>query len=124
MKNSKMTVFAVAVFAAAMFFGNVEAARAQSMDWSGTVDDVIQIKIRNRNARIQHVSGGTTYGENYNFRGRAPRDGGNARVDKRDGRGRVFIVQQPSRRNNWTTVVQINDSKGGADKYRFTVYWD
>ncbi len=48
----------------------------------------------------------------------------NVRVDKRDGRGRVFIVQQPNRRNNFTTIVQIVDSKGGADSYRFTLHWN
>ena len=117
-------MFAVAVFAAAVFFGNVESVRAQSMEWRGTVDDVIQIKIRNRNARVQQVSGKSTYDDDFSFNGRAPREGGNARVNKRDGRGRVFIVQQPNRRNNFTTIVQIDDSKGGADRYRFNVYWD
>lgn len=59
MKNLKMTSFAIAVFAAAVFFGNVGTARAQSgsMQWSGTVDDVVQIRIRNRNARSRAVSG-------------------------------------------------------------------
>lgn len=119
-----MLAFAVAVFGAAVFFGNVGTANAQSMRWSGTVDDVIQIRIRNRNARIQHVSGQTTYDADFDFQGRAPRDGSNARVEKRDGRGRVLIVQQPNRRNNFTTIVQISDTKGGSDRYRFTVYWD
>ena len=117
-------MFAVAVFAAAVFFGNVESVRAQSMEWRGTVDDVIQIRIRNRNARVQQVSGQSTTDDNFSFNGRASRDGGNARVSKRNGRGKVFIVQQPNRRNNWTTIVQIDDSKGGADRYRFTLYWD
>ncbi len=119
-----MTAFAVAVFGAAVFFGNVGTANAQSMTWRGTVDDVIQIKIRNRNVRIQHISGQTTTNTDFDFDGRAPREGGNARVDRENGRGKVFIVQQPNRRNNFTTIVQISDTKGGADRYRFTVYWD
>ncbi len=60
----------------------------------------------------------------YSFDGRAPRNDSNLRLDKRDGRGNIFIVQRPTRRNNFTTIVQINDSKGGADRYRFTLYWD
>ncbi len=124
MKRLKMMMFAVAVSTAAIFFGNVETARAQSMEWRGTVDDVIQIRIRNRNARVQQVSGRSTVDDSARFNGRAPRNGSNARVDKRDGRGRVLIVQQPNRRNNWTTIVQVNDPKGGDDRYRFTVYWD
>ena len=126
MKNLKMIAFAVAVFTAVTVFGNVETIRAQSgsMQWSGTVDDVIQIRIRNRNARTRHVSGRAYNDANYNFNGRAPRQNANVEVDKTDGRGRVFIVQQPNRRNNFTTIVQIVDSKGGADRYRFTLSWD
>lgn len=124
MRNFKMVFFSAVVFAAFLFLGNVETVRAQSMEWSGTVDDVVQIRIRNRNAQTKDISGRAYYDANYNFNGRAPRRNSNARVDKRDGRGRVFIAQQPSRRNNWTTIVQIVDSKGGPDRYRFTLYWD
>ena len=126
MKIFKRLLFAVGVLTTLVFLGSFESVYAQrsSMEWSGTVDDVIQIRIRNRNARIQHISGRAYYDSDSYFSGRAPRENTNASVDKRDGRGRVFIVQQPNRRNNWTTIVQINDNKGGPDRYRFTVYWD
>ncbi|CAN5863579.1 hypothetical protein BH24ACI1_BH24ACI1_19650 [soil metagenome] len=126
MKNLKMIAFAAAVFAAVTLFGNVETIRAQSgsMQWSGTVDDVVQIRIRNRNAQTRHISGRAYDDANYNFNGRPPRRNANVEVDKTDGRGRVFIVQQPNRRNNFTTIVQIVDSKGGADKYRFRLSWN
>lgn len=126
MKNIKFYAFAAVAFAAILFFGNVGTARAQSgsMEWSGTVDDVIQIRIRNRNAQTRHISGRAYYDANYNFNGRAPRNNSDVQVDKEDGRGRVFIVQQPNRRNNFTTVVQIEDTKGGADRYRFRLYWN
>lgn len=126
MKKLKMTVFAVAVFAAFVFFGNVEAVRAQngSMQWSGTVDDVVQIRIRNRNARARTISGREYNDDNFNFDGRAPRENANVSVDKRAGRGKVYIVQQPSRRNNFTTIVEIVDKKGGPDRYRFTLNWN
>ena len=119
--------FAAAVFAAVVFFGNVETVRAQrsgSMEWRGTVDDVVQIRIRNRNAQTRNISGRAYYDADFNFDGRAPRQNANVRVEKTDGRGRVFIVQQPNRRNNFTTIVQIVDSKGGPDRYRFNLYWD
>jgi len=124
MKKLKTMTFAAAVFAAAVFFGNVETVRAQSMEWRGTVDDVIQIRIRNRNAQTRRVSGRVFNDADFNFNGRAPRRNTNVRVDKRDGRGRIFIVQQPNRRNNFTTIVQIVDSKGGSDRYSFNLYWD
>ncbi len=126
MRNLKMIAFAVAVFAATMFLGNVGTVRAQSssMEWRGTVDDVVQIRIRNRNARSRAISGRAYNDDNFSFNGRAPRENANVSVDKRDGRGQVFIVQQPNRRNNFTTIVQIVDKKGGADRYRFTLSWN
>lgn len=126
MRNLKTIVFAVAVFAAAVFFGNVETVCAQdgSMQWRGTVDDVVQTRIRNRNARSKAISGRAYNDDNFSFNGRAPRQNANVSVDKRDGRGQVLIVQQPNRRNNFTTIVQIIDKKGGADRYRFTLNWN
>jgi hypothetical protein len=122
----KTIVFAVAVFTATVFFGNVGTVRAQSgsMEWRGTVDDVVQIRIRNRNARSRTISGREYNDDNFSFNGRAPRQNANVSVDKRNGRGQVLIVQQPNRRNNFTTIVQIIDKKGGADQYRFTLHWN
>jgi hypothetical protein len=126
MRNLKTMIFAVAVFTAAVFFGNVGTARAQSgsMEWRGTVDDVVQIRIRNRNARSRAISGRAYNDDDFSFNGRAPRQNANVSVDKRDGRGQIFIVQQPNRRNNFTTIVQIVDKKGGPDRYRFTLVWN
>lgn len=126
MKNLKITAFVVAVFAAVIFWGNVETTRAQiaSLEWSGTVDDVILIRIRNRNAQTKTVSGRAYNDDNVIFDGSAPRQNANANVEKKDGRGQVFILQQPNRRNNYTTFVQIVDKKGGADRYRFILSWN
>ncbi len=121
-----MMSFAIAFFAAAVFCGSVETVRAQSgsMEWRGTVDDVVQIRIRNRNAQTTTLSGRAYNDENFSFNGRPARRNADVRVEKTRGRGRVFITQQPNRRNNFTTIVQIVDAKGGPDRYRFNLYWD
>lgn len=126
MKKLKVTAFAIAVFAAFVFLGNVADVRAQSgsLEWSGTVDDVVQIRIRNRNARSTAISGRAYNDDNFNFNGRPVRDNASVTVDKRDGRGKIYVVQQPNRRNNYTTIVEIVDKKGGADRYRFTLNWN
>ena len=124
MKKMKIIVFAVVVFAAAVFFGNVKTVRAQSMEWSGTVDDVVRLRIRNRNVRSDTVSGRAYHDENFSFDGRAPRENANVSIDKREGRGKIYIVQQPNRSNNFTTIVEIVDKKGGPDHYRFTLNWN
>ena len=40
------------------------------------------------------------------------------------GRGKITVQQQPTARNNYTAIVRIEDSKGGADRYRFNLAWD
>lgn len=123
----KKIVFVIAVLLGTVFFGSLENVKAQSgrMEWRGTVDDVIQISIRNRNARVKTISGTAYYDGNSNFRDALPR---NRRVvvsvDKKDGRGEVFVVQQPNRRNNFTAIVQIIDKKGSKDRYRFVLTWN
>ncbi|MDQ2745782.1 MAG: hypothetical protein M3T96_00775 [Acidobacteriota bacterium] len=128
MKNLKMFGFILTVFAAAVFYGAVGNVHAQrrggSLEWSGTVDDTIQIRIRNNNARTRVLNGRDYNDDNYNFSGREPRRNTDIRIDKKDGRGRVAVIQQPNRNNNFTTIIQIRDPKGGADRYRFTAYWD
>lgn len=129
MKNLKTFGFMAFAFAAILFFGSVGEANAQrrgsgSVDWSGTVDDTVQITIRNGNVRTRVMNGRDYNDENYNFDGRAPRRDMDIRIDKRNGRGNVSVIQHPNRRNNFTTIIQIRDPKGGADRYRFTAYWD
>jgi hypothetical protein len=120
----KKIFFVFAVFSAIFLVGNAKDVKAQSMSWSGTVDDVVEISIRGRRATTRTLSGRTYRNDNYNFDGRMNRNSDRVRLDREDGRGKVSIVQRPNRRNNWTTIVRIEDKKGGADRYRFTLYWD
>ncbi len=125
----KKLALAIAIFGAIFIFGSSESVNAQTMTWRGTVDDVVEVTIRGRRANTRTVSGRTYRDGRAQFSGRGGyrrggRDVGRARVNKHDGRGRVRVVQQPSRRNNYTTIIRITDSKGGADRYRFTVEWD
>jgi Flp pilus assembly protein TadG len=126
MRNVKMIAFAIIVLAITVVFGNIETAHAQtaSMEWNGTVDDVVLIRIRNQNVQAKTISGRTYNDDNFSFYGRVPRRNTTVSVDKRDGRGLVFIVQQPNRSNNFTTFVQIVDKKGGPDRYQFTLNWN
>jgi hypothetical protein len=105
---------------------NVQQARAQSgsMEWRGTVDDKVNVIIRGRNATTNTVSGQMTTDDRASFTERLPRNNVQVRVEKNDGRGSVYVLQQPSRRNNWTAIIRVEDRKGGRDRYRFTVSWD
>lgn len=121
----KKIALAFAIFGAVFIFGNAQSVNAQTtMTWSGRVDDVVEVVIRGRNADTQTISGKTFRDGRARFDGRGGRRQGRARVNKEEGRGKVRIVQQPSRRNNYTTIVRVEDKKGSDDRYRFTVEWD
>lgn len=116
-----------AILGAMFVFGSSQNVSAQdmTMTWSGRVDDVVEIVIRGRNADTQTISGRSYRDGRARFEGRGGRRNDlRAKVDKEEGRGKVRVVQQPSRRNNYTTIIRIEDSKGGDDRYRIRVEWD
>lgn len=90
--------------------------------WTGTVDREVEITMRNRSISVRGVNGGED-------RGRAqvlsaiPRDNGRVNVRVQDGRGDVDVIQQPSARNDYTTIVRIRDRSSGADRYRVFASW-
>ena len=115
------------VLAAMLFFGS-EAANAQGsrLDWEGSIDDRANLVIRGGGrVRVQTVSGQRNGNGVSDWNGRDD-DGRRrrARVEKREGRGNVRIIQQPNRNNNFTTIIRIEDLKGGSDRYRVRVTWD
>ena len=52
-----------------------------------------------------------------------PREDGTVRVRLEAGRGNADVLQQPSRRNDYTAVIRIRDQSNGSDIYRVTAYW-
>ncbi len=93
--------------------------------WRGGVDDDTRIYIRGGAVQSQIVSGSSTRVRTDVDRDNAlPRRDGLVRVQLLDGRGRVHVIQQPSARNNYTAIVRVKDAQGGADRYRFAVYFD
>ena len=95
-----------------------------SVVWSGYVDNKIQISIRGNQLSSYTVAGKTYASNNYRFSSSLPRQDVSISVDKKDGRGDVRVVQQPSRSNNYTAVVEIEDKDGGADNYQLEIYWN
>ena len=93
------------------------------LNWRGTVDDRVQLFIQGRNLDVRTL-GGTEYNNaTFNFTNRLPRSNVNVSVNKRRGRGDVRVIEQPSQRNNWTAIIEIRDSSGGANDYEIEVNW-
>jgi hypothetical protein len=91
--------------------------------WSGRVDNVGQVIIQGNNIRAQNISGSVMDTTFQRVNGSLPRRAATVYVNKTDGRGTVSVIQQPTRANDYTAIIQINDPKGGADNYKLDISW-
>ena len=93
------------------------------MTWRGRVDDYVKLRIQGNRVRSIERGGAPTYNEHASFSNPLPRADVRVDVKKRDGRGRVSLLEQPNRNNNYTAVIRIDDNKGGADDYEIEMHW-
>jgi hypothetical protein len=91
--------------------------------WRGTVDGEVQLLVRRSEVEPRALSGLPASAASFNFTSPLPRRAVDVRLEKKHGRGDIEIVQQPSRNNDFTAVVQIRDKKGGSDDYEFELIW-
>lgn len=97
--------------------------RGGRMTWRGRVDDDVRIRIRGGTADVETI-GGTEYNDGQpNFFNSLPNRRVTVRLTAKRGRGEVFIEQQPSRENDFTAIVRIRDTRGGASEYEFELQW-
>lgn len=100
-----------------------DTGRGGRMTWRGRVDDDVRIRIRGGSADVETL-GGTPYSDAQpNFENSLPNRRVTVRLTQKRGRGEIFIEQQPTRENDFTAVVRIRDTKGGASEYEFTLEW-
>ncbi|HSF14363.1 MAG TPA: hypothetical protein VLK65_02285 [Vicinamibacteria bacterium] len=91
--------------------------------WRGRVDIGADIEIRGRNHHVNDKGGSGTQERQARFSAALPRNGSPVSVHKIHGRGLVLLTQFPNSSNNYTAIVRITDSKGGADDYEFELTW-
>lgn len=91
--------------------------------WRGTVDDVVQLEIRGRNIEVRTISGRAYNNGAFSFTSALPTRNVSVEVEKKRGRGNVEVIQQPSRDNDYTTVIEIRDREGGAKEYQLEISW-
>ena len=100
-----------------------DTGRGGRMTWRGRVDDDVRIRIRGGTADVETI-GGTPYSDSQpNFFNSLPNRRVTVRLTAKRGRGEIFIEQQPSRENDFTAVVRIRDTRGGASDYEFELQW-
>lgn len=94
------------------------------MRWSGRVDDEVVIMIQGSRASVRTVAGDRVRDENASFDSPLPRQELRLNLRKLNGRGSVDLVEEPSRRNDYSAVVRIRDKKSGSDEYEFELRWE
>ena len=109
--------------AAAVAISSRHRDRSGRMTWRGRVDDDVRIRIRGGSADVETIGGTPYYDGQPNFSNSLPNRRVTVRLTKNRGRGEIFIEQQPSRDNDFTAIIRIKDSRGGADNYEFTLDW-
>ena len=100
-----------------------DTGRSGRMTWRGRVDDDVRIRIRGGSADVETIGGTPYYDAQPNFENSLPNRRVTVRLTDKRGRGEILIEQQPSRENDFTAVIRIRDTRGGASEYSFTLEW-
>jgi hypothetical protein len=96
---------------------------AELFEWSGSVDREVQVVMRGSNVWTNNVGQTERPRARTRSYNRLPSVNGQVAVQLLGGRGRVDVIQQPSRQNDYTTIVRIRDDRSGSDNYRLAAYW-
>ena len=91
--------------------------------WRGTVDDDVHLVIRDDRIEVRTIGGSEYNNATYNFTSPLPRRRVSVNAIRLKGRGDVRVIQQPSRDNDFTAVVQVRDPSGGAREYEIEISW-
>lgn len=99
-------------------------AREGRCDVRMWVDHQAELRIRGDAISVRTVEGGRSYDEGSACSQPLPYNSINDfQVRQTAGRSRVNLVQPPSRMNNYSAVLAINDDQGGGDHYAFEITW-
>jgi hypothetical protein len=100
------------------------SGQQELFEWAGRVDREIRIQAGRGSAQIINMgSNERNNGGRFRSMNLLPSREGTVTVQVLEGRGRVDVIQQPSRRNGYTTVIRMRDPDGGAARYRIAAYF-
>jgi hypothetical protein len=105
-------------------YNNGQYGNQTALHWSGNVDDELEIRIQNGQVDYRTIHGAQPTSIRAD-RGSAnmPRTNATMTVVQNQGRGSVSVIQQPSSRNGYTTVIRVKDPQGGYGFYDFNLIW-
>ncbi len=93
-------------------------------EFRGRVDGTVRLRIRADRVMAENTAGRPVSVERFSFSQPVPaarvRDMG---VEKKDGRGKVVLLERPWEGNHYLAVIEISDPKRGDDRYHFRLKW-
>jgi len=92
--------------------------------WQGEVDGVDILYLHGNKLEVKVQEGAAVAGQRFQFYEALPEIRQDVRVEVRDGRGSVHIVDQPRLENSYTLGVAIEDRQPGSSFYSIALYWD
>jgi hypothetical protein len=96
----------------------------ETFRWRGRVDGSDDIFIHGNSVRVEHISANPIQKQDYRFSAPLPSGDVDVELQVIKGRGDVRLLEQPSRRNQYTAVVRVDDQDNGGDSdYEFELSW-
>ena len=89
--------------------------------WSGSVDNELEIRLNGNRMDERVLAGGAVMNERSSVISGLPRRDAQLMISQRQGRGTVYIAQQPTAYNGYTAVIRVRDPQGGYGYYDFEV---
>ena len=95
-----------------------------ALAWRGQVDDVVEVRVQGRRVDYVTRSGATVRDVQTRVSGNGlPEHDVSVTIRNSQGRGSVWVAQQPSARNGYTAIIRIQDPQGGFGHYDFQAAW-
>ena len=92
--------------------------------WEGQVDGISILRVRGNRIDLEDRQGLPVERQRRRFFERLPESRQNVRLEVREGRGQVRILEQPRLENNYTLTVSIEDRQSGSAFYSLAFYWE
>ena len=92
--------------------------------WQGEVDGIDILYLHANQLTVQIKDGAPVARQQYHFNAALPDSHQDARLEVREGRGFVHIVDQPRIENHYTLGISIEDRQPGSSFYSIALYWD
>ncbi len=99
------------------------AAQQPQLVWEGEVDGISVIYVRGNRLDIRAQQGLPVQRQRFRFYDRLPDSRQDVQLQTIEGRGRVWISEQPRLDNNYTMAVTIEDRQGGTSFYSLAFFW-